>query len=186
MNNTKRKTDLDINGNMDGNIIVGDGNQITVSSNLGVDKTASEMAIQRLEKEIKAIKNADNEIIEIKARHYLPKNLGVFPRGLAHVLINEYQGQPSELLKKWNGTGFKDKELNSVLTKLTIKEIQILIVFFSTIYDDYPKTPTYYMKYEVKEVLEDLDRLKELEESKILLPQKLEELQKHKKIVQVV
>ena len=186
MKDTEKQTDVSVNGNMDGNMIVGDGNKIIVSTNSGVDKAASEMAILRLEKEIESIKNADNEIIKIKGKYYLPESISFFQHGIAYVLVTEYKRKPSDLLKMWNGTGFKDKEMNAVLAKLTINEMKVVKDFFSKFFDNDIEPPSYDMKSMVNKILEDLDRLIELEESKTLLSRKLEELQKHKKIVQAI
>jgi hypothetical protein len=48
---TNPKSEISINGNMDGNIIVGNGNQINLSNQIAANKVASELAIRRLQEE---------------------------------------------------------------------------------------------------------------------------------------
>jgi len=191
---TENATDVSINGNMDGNIIVGDGNQITVSSNLGVDRTASELAIKRLSEEINGIKNADVEINQIKKKYYLAGQASdltiAMSKGLAHILSNLRHKQPSEFLKSWNGHGFKESDLDKVLQSLTMPEMEALKIFFaeytSRYIEKYKEEPTPVQKYAVKRILEDLERLTELEKSKTLLSRKIEELKRHREIVEKI
>ncbi|MFZ5858956.1 MAG: hypothetical protein ACOYZ6_19180 [Chloroflexota bacterium] len=188
--NTGKVTGVSVNGNMDGNIIVGNGNQITVSSSFQVDKTASELAIKRLTEEIAAIKNADVEVNKIKKEYYLTgqsSTLSVtIERGLVYVLANLRHKKPSDFLKLLNSHGFKESDLDAVLRSLTIPEIESLEIFFSEYLDNFKGEPSPAKKYAVKRIREDLARLIELENSKALLRQKTEELKKHREIVEKI
>lgn len=186
---TNKQNDVSINGNMDGNIIVGNGNQITVSSNdKNIDKTASELAILRLEKEIEIIKNADLTIAKIKKEYHLPlaSTFGYIKYGLIHVIAEIRKQEPASSWKKFLGeSGYTDTQLNAVFKSLKVNEIEAMKKFYANIFDKYKKPPTPAASYAVRKIVEDLDRIKELEESKVLLSKKFEELQKHRKIVEM-
>lgn len=180
--------DVSINGNMDGNIIIGDGNQITVSSDSKTDKIASEMAIKRLQKEISDIRNADNEIFELKRKYYsdnLSTASGAIQKGVALVLADLRKEKPSSFLKSLNGTGFTDKKINATLGTLTVQEMEAIKNFYTKEFlNIFKNGPSPAMKQAVDGIIKDMERLIEIEKSKILLPQKAEELKKHRKIVE--
>ncbi len=175
--------DVNINGNMEGNVIIGDGNQITVSSDSKIDKIgsmdkiASEMAIMRLQKEISDIKNADNEKLEIQ-RKYHSDNLSTDSKGiqirLALILADSRGEDPVRYLSSLYRT-----EFNEVLKTLTVQEMEAIKIFYQTLNE-----PSSTMNQAVEDIIKDMERLIEIEEAKALLPQKMEELKKHRKIVE--
>ncbi len=191
-NSTKQMPTLSIGGNVDGNIIVGDKNQITISSDTRTDRAASELAIKRLQEEINAIRNADNKVTEIKEEYQLKFSKGgsslsnTMQLGLAYILVEFRKEKPSNLLKSLNGTGFTEKKLNSTLETLTIAEIKALKVFFPIFLSGFKDSHSPVIKDTVKLILEDLEKIIDLEEAKKFLPRKIEELKKHQKIVEII
>jgi hypothetical protein len=187
---TNKQNDVSINGNMDGNIIVGNGNQINVSSNnKNIDKTASELAILRLEKEIEVIKNADLTIAKIKREYSLPlsSTFDYIKYGLIHVIAEVRKQEPASSWKKFLGeSGYTDEQLNAVFKSIKVDEIEAMKMFYAKIFDSYKKPPTSAASYAVRKITEDLEKIKELEESKALPSKKLEELQKHRQIVEML
>jgi hypothetical protein len=59
----KTNTDISIGGNLDGNVIIGNGNRIDVSSGNATEKIASELALKRLREELEILYDDSWEFI---------------------------------------------------------------------------------------------------------------------------
>jgi hypothetical protein len=155
----------------------------------GVDKTASELAIARLTREINEIKAMDARIREI-VKYYDRREydggsiswVAMMDRTAAFALIEVRRQNPSSFLKVLNGTGFKDSQIQELLYSVTLEDVIAMQGYTEDQITKYVKSPEQ-MNYETKRMRSDLEKLREMLEAKASLPSKIEELKQHQQIV---
>lgn len=156
---------------------------------IGVDKTASELAIARLTTEIEKLERMEKEIQAIAYKYDRKKYDGMavggvafMERGIAHIFVEYDKKSPSKLLKAWNGTGFNDEEIRARLYSLTIEDTIDLQEHFAKWHLHAPHM-TEDGKAEIQELVEDMEKIRGMLKARVTLPSKREELKKHYQIV---
>ena len=150
----------------------------------GVDKTASELAIVRLQKEIENLKNKEREIERIMSKYRFHSRShtsnweGVYMQyGIAHIITTVDHRQPPVLSKWWNGIGYTDDEIAARWYSVSIDELHILKNYFHGEKEKYPMNK----KFPGIEV--DVARIIDIRLSFLDIPEKEKEIEKHQKIV---
>lgn len=146
----------------------------------GVDRTAIELTIARLERETEAGRNAPIEMRAIQEYYTgYPKDPGggwkeLWLDAATYVLLKRQPDRRSsafgKILNKWDG-GCSQGEANALLHTITLEEIDDLL--------EWLRRSTFTRKYQqhyLPDLTGHLQRLRSLEESRISLPQKEAEL----------
>ncbi len=170
---------------------------------VGVDKTASELAIRRLKDEIKTIKNSDDKIRRILARYDVRykdnfHHVLIMQDGIRQLLETFDNKKPSKVRKIWsifrdeqngNISGFSNDDYQDKLYSVTQAEIVELKHFFEkdfigiTYEGSLDKFTGDMHDFGVIKLRDDLENILDLFEVKKTLPAKESELLKHQQIV---
>jgi hypothetical protein len=124
------QTDVSVNGNMDGNIIVGNGNQINLSAKISADKVASELAIQRLKEQGANLRENCWEFIidNIVSQHSLLDSITGKYNPYGQWLYNTMLDIPNfKLQGEKVKISFDDRKVADTLWNMSSEEIQQVI-----------------------------------------------------------
>lgn len=140
----------------------------------GVDRTAIELTIARLEREIKACHDAPSEITDIKQEwwcHPKSSSRSVWHHAATYISQQRQATRQSSSISRlksfWHG-GCSISEANDMLHALTIEDIDIALQWC-----DKEKSAGW---PDMTRLVRDLERLRELEELGARLPEKQAEL----------
>lgn len=158
---------------------------------IGVDKTASELAIVRLKREIEILKNAQREVEGIQrmyqysksSSHYSDDKETLLLEMMDHFLEKIDHRQPTKSFLIFWKVGFPEDECNKRWYSLSIDESKI---FLSIVREKHrlAQGGGYGSRDRWKDTIYDLERLIVSREKILELPQRQRELEKHLKIVE--